>query len=432
MLPPLPLDDTLKPFATEAQWAYYEAYAHHGSTRTAALALGRSRSSLNAAFENLMRKAHVGGWKPPPPAVLEQVVRGISTLRDAGGSVKAVWEKTRARGQASEEAIHLADPKKLVSLATMTDSEGRVVVQWAKEKPEDIQRELLWLTFAEELSKKLPREKIVPASKARSNADLLAVYPVGDHHLGMLAWEQETGDANYDMKIAEALLYQAANRLVDSCPACDQCVVAFLGDFLHYDTYETVTPAHRNLLDADGRYPKMVHVAVRLIRSVIAAALRRHQKVHVIFAKGNHDPSTAAFMSIMLDALYEKEERVSVDISPMHYHYYEFGRNLLGVTHGDKSKMDRLPSLMAHDRAEAWGRTQHRLWLTGHVHHDSKKSYPGCKVESLEVLPPLDAYASHAGYRGGRSMKALVLHREHGEIERHTVTPDMLQRDPAP
>lgn len=422
MLPPRTLDETLRPFATETQWAYYEAFVQEGSLRKAALLLGRAIGSIQPSIDLMLRNAVAGGWKAPQP---EMVVKGVSTLTGPDGSVKAIWEKTRIRGMDREEAIHLADPKKLVSLSTATDGEGRVIMQWAKEKPEDAEREKLWELFAAELSKKIKPTAPVSTPTGFSNKDLAAVYPIGDHHLGMMAWSKETGDANYDMKIAEKLLDGATARLVDSCPPCDTALVAFLGDFLHYDSYDTVTPAHRNLLDADGRYPKMVHTAVRMIRSIIAGALRRHKNVAVIFAKGNHDPSTAAFMTVLLEALYEKEPRVDINTSPMHYHYWRFGKNLVGVTHGDKAKMAQLPAIMAHDQAEWWGLTLFRLWLTGHVHRDSKMTFPGCKVESLEVLPPLDAYASHAGYRGYRSMKALVLHKDFGEIERHTVTPDM-------
>jgi len=268
----------------------------------------------------------------------------------------------------------------------------------------------------------------VKAPKGRSHADLLAVYPVGDHHTGMMAWPDETGDEAYDLKIAEQVMRDASVRLIDTCPPCDQALIPFLGDFLHYDSYAAVTPAHRNLLDADGRFPKMVETGVRIVRHIIAAALERHGRVNVIFEGGNHDPATAAFMRILLSCLYENEPRVTVDKTPTGVHYFEWNRVLIGTHHGDKIKGEKLPSIMAHDRPEAWGRTAHRVWFTGHVHHESLKSFPGCKVETMEVLAPLDAYAAGAGYRGHRSMKAIVYHCEYGEVERHTVQPSMFER----
>jgi hypothetical protein len=241
----------------------------------------------------------------------------------------------------------------------------------------------------------------------------------------MLAWSEETGGESYDLSRSEQLLADASQRLIEVCPPSEQCLIAFLGDFLHYDSYAAVTPMHKNLLDADGRFPKMVKVAVRMVRHMISAALARHGNVRVIFEKGNHDPASAAFMTILLGCLYENEPRVSVDTSPQHYHYFEFGRVLIGTHHGDKAKPQQLPAIMATDQPEAWGRTSCRLWLTGHVHHEAVKEYPGCNVETLGVLPPADAYAASNGYRSRQSMKAIVFHREHGEVERHTVNPSM-------
>lgn len=423
MLPPLPIDEALKAFATDTQWAYYEAYAELRSTRKVGKLLGRARQSVQDALYKLVAAAEENGWEVPKP---EQIVKGVSTLTKADGSVAAVWEKTKLRGMHPDDALELPDPKKVVSLSTMTDSEGRVIVQWAKEKPEDQERELLWRSFAEELGRNITRAAPVDTPLGFSHQDLLAVYPVGDHHVGMLAWAPETGDADYDIKVAETLLHEASQRLIASCPPCEQALIAFVGDFFHRDSYESVTPASKHLLDVDSRFPKMIAAGLRMIRRMIQAALERHQHVRVIFARGNHDPSTAAAITIFLEALYENEPRVSVDTTPMGFHYFEFGKNLLGVHHGDKAKMERLPAIMAHDQAEAWGRTKYRLWMTGHVHHASQKDFPGCSVESFEVLPPLDAYAAHAGYRSYRGMKAIVMHREHGEVERHTVRPDML------
>ena len=48
-------------------------------------------------------------------------------------------------------------------------------------------------------------------------------------------------------------------------------------------------------------------------------------------------------------------------------------------------------------------------------------------MPAQELLAPPDAYGAGEGYRSPRSMKAIVFHRERGEVERHTVTPGMLK-----
>ena len=59
------------------------------------------------------------------------------------------------------------------------------------------------------------------------------------------------------------------------------------------------------------------------------------------------------------------------------------------------------------------------------------KEFNGMKVESFRTLSARDAYAASHGYRSGRDMKCLVFHKDFGEVERHTVSVDMLRKDDA-
>jgi DNA repair exonuclease SbcCD nuclease subunit len=247
----------------------------------------------------------------------------------------------------------------------------------------------------------------------------------------MYAWQKEAG-GDYDLARSEKLLTDAFVRLSSTLPEGGQALVAFLGDLFHYDGMEPVTPAHKNLLDADGRYPLMVRTGIRLVRRVLGIVLARHEQVHVVVQAGNHDPSSAIFLAECLAAVYDAEPRLTVDVSPRQFHYVEHGRNLIGVCHGHEvKKLEELPIVMAQDRPEAWGRTRYRTWLTGHVHRDRVVDASGVRVESFRVLPPTDAWADSRGYRGAREMKALLLHADHGEVQRVTVNPEMFNEDRA-
>jgi hypothetical protein len=127
------------------------------------------------------------------------------------------------------------------------------------------------------------------------------------------------------------------------------------------------------------------------------------------------------FLSVALANIYENEPRVIIDISPAPFHYVRFGKVLIGAHHGHTCKADRLPGVMAADRARDWGETEYRYWMTGHIHHDTLKEYPGVKVESFRTLAAKDAYAAWGGYRSGQDSKCIVMHKEYGEVERHTV-----------
>lgn len=384
-------DAGLKPYATERQWEILQAIASEGSDRGAARKLKVAASTIHRARAAVEARAAQHGYAPDhdqlyttPPG---QRIKGVSSLVD---------RRT-----------------------------GETVLQWFKTTADDEKREIIFRESIAALKDELPRYSPIAGPK-QTASHLCACFPIGDHHTGMLAWDKEAGE-DWDLSLAERTLCGAIDHLIESTPPCDEALVASLGDFLHYDGYKPVTPTSGHMVDADSRYPKMVQVAVRSIRYTIDAALRRHRKVRVIFAPGNHDLSLSIFMMELLANVYEKEKRVTVDTSPRHFHYFSFGKNLIGIHHGHGAKPRDLPLIMAVDQPEAWGKAQYRYLWTGHVHHDQVKDFQGCRWESFRVLPPADAYAANLGYRSQRDMKAIVLHRDYGEIARHIVNPAMLE-----
>jgi len=256
----------------------------------------------------------------------------------------------------------------------------------------------------------------------------MSCYPVGDHHLGLLVWGEETRTEDYDLEIGEDLLLSSFSYLL-GLSTSKYATLVFLGDFLHYDGFESVTPTSRNLLDSDTRYPKMVRTAIRCIRRMIESAARTHDKVHVVIEIGNHDLSSSIFLMECLANIYENDPRITVDTHPGHYHYFDFGKCLVGVHHGHgpKGKLKDLPLIMATDQPELWGRTDYRYIWTGHVHHDAVIDHQGCKVESFRILPPTDSWAANKGYRSMSDMKSIILHKEFGEVARHTVNPEIIK-----
>jgi len=384
------VDPALREFATETQWAAYIAFDEHGGYRQAARACGyKSENAIRDAVNHLFKKAALRGYSPP---------HDMTRVVPDGYHVKGV--------------------------STYYGQDGKPAGQWVKSSIDRERQEEIFREALAAMAETLPRSKPAPGPKHPAS-HLMACYPIGDHHLGMLSWHQETG-ADYDLDIGERLLIGAIDHLVGSVPSCERSVVAILGDYLHIDSFDPVTPASRNLLDADGRFPKLVRAGIRCSRYTIEASKRHHQHVLVIVEIGNHDPSSAIFLAECLANIYENDPRVTVDTSPRHFHYFEFGKCLVGVHHGHGVKMADLPLIMATDKPEEWGRTEYRYWWTGHVHHDQAKDFAGVRVESFRVLPPTDAWAANKGYRSLRDMKAIVLHRDHGEVARHIVNPSMI------
>jgi hypothetical protein len=358
-------------------------------------------------------------------AVNEEIKRGVALRKIAKDFSFSKSSVQRHRKHLyNKEAKEVPDGI-VTKVSTLYDADGEIKQQWVMEKPEDRDKLVLWREIAKGIASDI--EPLPEAHMAhRGNEGLMVCYPIGDLHLGMLSWSKETG-TDWDLKIGQRVFDLSTEYLIDTAPEADTALVAFLGDFMHYDSFEAVTPTGGNLLDADSRYPKMVRVALESARRVIERAASKHRNVRVIVEIGNHDLSGSVFMAEALHMLYSNNPCIIVDTSPSHFHYVEHGKVLIGTHHGHGPKPDKLPGIMAADRSEAWGRTKYRYWLTGHIHTQKQFEFPGCLVESFRVLAPQDAWASNKGYRSGRDMKAIVYHIDFGEVSRVTVNPEMFR-----
>jgi hypothetical protein len=307
----------------------------------------------------------------------------------------------------------------LRGISELRGADGEVKLRWVKSAA-DAETRLIQLRDAVlEIGDTMPRAVKVKAPKG-VDADLLCVYPMGDPHLGMYAWAAETG-ADFDLQIAERELFAAVDHLVDIAPPARQALILNLGDFFHADSPENRTSRSGHALDVDTRWPKVLGVGIRLMRRIVDRTLEKHERVRVVCEIGNHDDNSAIMLAQCLALYYEREPRVEIDTSPAKFHWLEFGRVLIGVTHGNGLKREALPGIMAADQAEAWGRTEHRFWYTGHIHHESVKEFPGVVAESFRTLAPRDAWHAASGYRSGQDMRCDILHRAFGRIGRHIV-----------
>jgi hypothetical protein len=67
-------------------------------------------------------------------------------------------------------------------------------------------------------------------------------------------------------------------------------------------------------------------------------------------------------MNQFIKAYYRNEPRVIVHDTPSMFMYHQFGKNLIGITHGHTVKADRLGEIMAVDCEELWSTTKFRYW----------------------------------------------------------------------
>lgn len=341
--------------------------------------------------------------------------------RQVSKTLAITRKRAALQGHSPEHGMTKVVPDgfKVNGVSSYYDKDGKLTGQWVKSSADEERRYQMMLEAIEALKEELP--KVGPTDyNGDASDDLLAAYPIGDAHHGLRVWHEECGQ-DWDLVRAESVFLSVFDRLVKTAPRCKQAAIINLGDWYHTDNISATTERSGNRLSVDGRYAKMARIGMKIMRRMIESALEHHETVRVINAIGNHDDTGSMFLSIALAHIYENEPRVIVDTSPAPFHYIQHGKCLVGVHHGHSCKPDRLPLVMATDMAKEWGESEHRQWWIGHIHHDTLKEYPGCKVESFRTLAAKDDYATWGGYRSGQDSKCIVLHKDYGEVERHTV-----------
>lgn len=364
---------------------------------------------------------------------LEQTGSGASTAAAMGvhrslplRTLKAVQAKAAKQGHSPDhDMTHTApDGFAVKGVSTYYDRDGKVRGQWVKTKTDDVAREAALREAYAAMAEELPRALPVAAPQPEPSK-LLNLFTLTDCHVGMLAWHKE-GGADWDLQIAEDTLVACFAGMIHRAPRAKVAIVNQLGDFLHFDGLEAMTPTNRHLLDADGRFPKITRVAVRILRRVIDMALETHERVHVVCAEGNHDIASSDWLTIALTIAYENEPRITIDDSPAPFYSYRFGQTLLGFHHGHTVHGERLPMLFAQSNRRAFGQTDHTVIHTGHRHHISDKDEMGVQIVQHATLAARDAYASRHGYLAARQARVITYHEQFGWWGTAVITPEMV------
>jgi len=380
------LDPRLRDFAqTDRQREIFDAVLEHGSQRRAATALGVRKSTVDRSIGAVRKHAAARGLAPDNdyshPVPDGFTVKGVSTLYDEDGKVRAQWVKSRADNDEKLDAF----------------------------------KDMLADLCEQVQDKSIP----TPAPPAKFD-EIVTVYPMGDPHCGLYAWAEESGE-DFNLEIWQSRLMGAVDRLVDAAPASELGIFVNLGDFFHADDSRNQTPASGHALDVDTRYAKVAMVGFRTMVYALNRLKDKHAKVLVINKGGNHDPHSYLMLAMALNAYFNNDPRVEVPVDPCMFSYHQFGKCLFGWTHGHGPKLHELPMLMATDRPKEWGDTTLRVWHVGHFHHSNiKRDLTGCEVEIVRTLAGSDQWHHGKGYRSKKDMQAIVYHKDGYEVERHT------------
>lgn len=143
--------------------------------------------------------------------------------------------------------------------------------------------------------------------------------------------------------------------------------------------------------------------------------LSQKAPVDVISVPGNHDFAVSFNLAETLVAYFYKNQNVTVNNNGETRKYYQYGKNLLGYTHGDKEKPHELPLIMATEVPILFANSIYRSWRLGHLHKRMLDSYRGVEVEVLPALCGADEWHKQMGYGANRQAMATIWNKERGK-----------------
>lgn len=241
-----------------------------------------------------------------------------------------------------------------------------------------------------------------------------------DQHYGALILGEK--EIIYDLKISREMMLDAVNTLMTYIKHLEIERILFpLGnDFFNTDnsTYTTTagtrqdeTPSWK-LTFIEGR---------RLIMDVIEL-LKQTAPVDIIVAPGNHDKTKMFYLGHLLDIVYTNDRCVTVDNNFNPRKYYQYGTNMIGVTHGKSERKGSLPMLMALEAPQMWADTKYREFQHGHLHHEATKATYLTKENMsvrevlLSALVPGNDWHKESGYISLQQSSSRLYHAEKGHI----------------
>jgi len=303
------------------------------------------------------------------------------------------------------------------------------ILQWVKTKKEHSEFMELIKEMCDGLIDDIPKVKIsdLLVEQTSSSVHLLNQHTLTDFHLGMLAWADETRGENWDLDIAEEFLMRWMRKAIALSPIARIGLLMNLGDLLHFDGLIPETPRGKNPLETDSRFAKLVRVAIRCLRKIIALMLAKYPEVIVVMAPGNHDQASSLILREALFALYEDEPRITIEDNASLYGCIEHGNAMIAYHHGHMKGVNGIAEITAATFPEAFGRCEHRYVHLGHFHHLNIKESPLMDVIQHPTMIPKDAHAANSGYSSKRRASIITYHDKYGEVGSITMTPDMVR-----
>lgn len=273
-------------------------------------------------------------------------------------------------------------------------------------------------TLVEDFKKEVKEHKPVRTTFKRKKHPESYMFEIAlpDVHASLLAWAEETGAYDYDLQVFSKIFLENIWKHLQYVSEynIDKIMLCLNGDILNSDSLSSTT-AHGTRQDDDSRFQKSFSTTWKVIRDGVEFC-KNVADVHVVITSGNHDTMKAYMLGETLKAWFDGDPHVEVDNTPRLYKYFQYGKSMLGITHGHGAKIDKMSAIMATDVPEMWGQTKYREMHIGHLHGEIAKEFPGCTVRVCKAMSPPSAWTIEAGYRSIPASQSFLWHKELGNV----------------
>lgn len=250
-------------------------------------------------------------------------------------------------------------------------------------------------SILEDVKKYAPKYPIIKRTQSK-DWHLLVIDPA-DIHLGKLCDAFETWDT-YNNQIAIQRVKEWVQGILDKTAwyKIDKILFVWGNDILHIDWPGKATTAGTPQ-DVDWLWHSNFMLAKQLYIDVLEMCLAVAD-VDFVFNPSNHDWTHWFFLCQLIAAWFDKNKNISFDVDMRHRKYYQYGKNMIGTTHGDSAKHANLAILAATEQPIMWSQTLYRVFYCHHVHSKHVKDYIWLTVETMRSPSGIDWWHHRSWY----------------------------------
>ena len=258
----------------------------------------------------------------------------------------------------------------------------------------------------------------------KSDPHLFVLDPA-DIHFGKLGLTKEVGES-YNLQVAKERVIEGCLSLMNKADSyqIDRILLVLGNDILHTDNAKGTTTSG-TLMDTDSLWWDCFRVAKNVCLTVINT-LKEYAPVDVYFCPSNHDFVSGFMLLDSISSWFHNDPNVTFNCDMTHRKYYKYGKNLIGLTHGDGAKEDDLPQLMANESG-LWDSTKFRYFYCHHIHSMKKlkwlsgRDYIGMTVEHLRSCSGPDRWHSSNGFVGApKAIEGFIHSPNEGQVAKIT------------